>query len=283
MTTRMKPHAGGALGAPLSRYRETVSSALRGCAPAPESLVGRIVGDHMGWWDSQGRPRPAVAGKLFRPCLCLWACEACGGSVESALPVACAIELAHNFTLVHDDIQDGDRERRSRPTVWSIWGVAEGINAGDALQILSMRQFTEAGRLPERRLQLTLERAGRLLGLAFQLRDDWLGVWGDPALTGKSCNGDLARRKQTYPVVAAAATASPTQRAELRSLYRRGEAGSAQRLRELLEQLGGPQLTESAAEAPAAAAVAAVRSSALRPDRVEEFADVARYVATRNS
>ena len=300
----------------------------------------------MGWWDPEGRPVAAKSAKLLRSCLCLWACEACGGTVASALPAACALELAHNLTLVHDDIQDGDSERRGRPTVWSVWGTAQGINAVDALQILSMRLLTEPEGDPRRRLvaahviasalleviegqcldvgleggppaseatyrrlalaktgallgaslragaimagapsdlQLALERAGRLLGLAFQLRDDWLGVWGDSSLTGKSCDGDLARRKQTYPVVAAYAAASRAQREELRRLYRTREPGGVQRLRQLLEELGGAELTAGAARAPARSAVAAIESTALCRDRGEEFADVANYVASRNS
>ena len=72
-------------------------------------------------------------GKRFRPLLCLLLYEGLTGDYRPALPVAAAIELMHSFTLVHDDIEDGDPLRRSRPAVWKLCGVAQGINVGDAL------------------------------------------------------------------------------------------------------------------------------------------------------
>src|SRR3989441_5346125 len=91
---------------------------------------------HLGWEDAEGRPQD-VGGKGLRPTLCLLACEAAGGDWHRALPVAAAVELVHNFSLIHDDIQDRDSERHHRPTVWSIWGEAQAINAGDALLLLA--------------------------------------------------------------------------------------------------------------------------------------------------
>jgi geranylgeranyl diphosphate synthase type I len=104
---------------------------------------------HLGWLDQQLHPTDGHPGKLLRPKLLLlsyelaWAQEqtsSTGSSAPSlrpALPAAAAIELAHNFTLLHDDIQDGDVERRHRPTVWSVWGVPRAILVGDALLALS--------------------------------------------------------------------------------------------------------------------------------------------------
>src|SRR5438093_4028130 len=91
---------------------------------------------HLGWEDAEGRPQEA-GGKGLRPALCLLACEAAGGDWHRALPAAAAVELIHNFSLIHDDIQDRDQERHHRPTVWSIWGEAQAINAGDALLALA--------------------------------------------------------------------------------------------------------------------------------------------------
>jgi geranylgeranyl pyrophosphate synthase len=70
-------------------------------------------------------------GKRLRPALCLMSCEALGGNPKQALPFALAIELMHNFCLIHDDIEDGDRMRRDRPSVWVRYGLAHGINIGD--------------------------------------------------------------------------------------------------------------------------------------------------------
>lgn len=92
---------------------------------------------HMGWRDANLRPADQRTGKWIRPAMCLLACEAAGGDWKRAVPAAAAIELTHNFTLIHDDIQDGDAERRGRPTVWKLWGVPQGINAGDALFVLA--------------------------------------------------------------------------------------------------------------------------------------------------
>jgi geranylgeranyl diphosphate synthase type I len=91
---------------------------------------------HLGWEDQEGRPFNA-GGKGLRPSLCLLACEAVGGQADAALPAAAAVELVHNFSLIHDDIQDRDPERHHRPAVWSVWGEAQAINAGDALLSLA--------------------------------------------------------------------------------------------------------------------------------------------------
>ncbi|HZB96980.1 MAG TPA: polyprenyl synthetase family protein, partial [Candidatus Sulfotelmatobacter sp.] len=261
----------------LTRHTHLIEESLRLAALPPASPLGRMCGYHMGWLDADGSPRDASRGKLIRPSLCVWACESLSAPASQALPAAVALELIHNFTLVHDDIQDGDARRRHRPSVWTVWGQAQGINAGDGLFALAYTSLLARGAHPSRRLKagevisravlevingqcldLTLEgrldtspaaymrmvsaktgallgasleagavlagasarvarsfrRAGRLLGLAFQIRDDWLGVWGDPALTGKGKESDLGRRKITYPIVAAYAGAPASLRRE---------------------------------------------------------------------
>ena len=92
---------------------------------------------HMGWANENLQPLLTNSGKRLRPLLCLLTCEAAGGAPEKALPAASALELVHNFSLVHDDIQDGSPLRRGRRTVWDIWGAAHGINVGDGLFVLS--------------------------------------------------------------------------------------------------------------------------------------------------
>ena len=87
---------------------------------------------HLGLDQTEG-PR----GKRMRPLLGLLAFKSLGGDYRKTLPAAAAVELGHNFSLVHDDIEDADRERRHRPTLWAIWGVPLAINAGDALFALS--------------------------------------------------------------------------------------------------------------------------------------------------
>ncbi|MCB0200451.1 MAG: polyprenyl synthetase family protein, partial [Anaerolineae bacterium] len=86
---------------------------------------------HMGWVDEAFRPAVVNSGKRIRPVLCLLACEAAGAPAERALPAAAALELLHNFSLIHDDIEDDSPTRRHRPTVWALWGRPQAINAGD--------------------------------------------------------------------------------------------------------------------------------------------------------
>jgi geranylgeranyl diphosphate synthase type I len=92
---------------------------------------------HLGWMDAQFRPKHFPPGKRLRPLLCLLACAEVGGDPVQALPAAAAIELLHNFSLIHDDIEDGDEARRHRPTVWKVWGVPQAVNVGDGMFTLA--------------------------------------------------------------------------------------------------------------------------------------------------
>ncbi len=222
---------------------------------------------HLGWKDRQLNPAQVDGGKRLRPLICLLACEALGGEVQRALPAAAAIELLHNFSLVHDDIEDDSAFRRHRETVWYIWGVPQAINVGDGMLILAhlaMESLLEQGVPPAVALKATRildqtclrlcqgqyldlafeERAdvgvdaylsmiggktasliaasaeigamlateeaqaiaacrefGWELGLAFQMIDDLLGIWGEPEVTGKSAASDILSRKKTLPIL----------------------------------------------------------------------------------
>ncbi|MBM3151018.1 MAG: polyprenyl synthetase family protein [Chloroflexi bacterium] len=220
---------------------------------------------HMGW--SGEGAGPEAQGKRIRPLLVLLTAASCGGDWRTALPAAAAVELVHNFSLVHDDIQDQSALRRGRETVWKKWGSAHAINAGDALFILAHRSLLGLrGQVPaetamkagqtlndaclaltggqfmdlsyETRTDLSIEADywpmiagktaallaactqigaitggadesrqeayrsyGHFLGIAFQVQDDYLGIWGDSALTGKSTQSDLATGKKSFPVL----------------------------------------------------------------------------------
>ena len=116
----------------FSRYRPHVDGKLRQAVAKGDLPMYDMLRYHMGWLDEEFHPVNANAGKAVRPALCLFSCEAVGGEWARALPAASAIELVHNFSLVHDDIQDGDTERRHRPTVWYRWGHSHGVNSGSA-------------------------------------------------------------------------------------------------------------------------------------------------------
>lgn len=168
---------------PIPRHRREVDEYLRSrLADQQPSLLNRMIRYHLGWEDAEGRPRDA-GGKGLRPALCLLACEAAGGDWRNALPPAAAVELVHNFSLIHDDIQDRDSERHHRPTVWSIWGEAQAINAGDALlararpvllqladEGVPAATVIEAARvLDESTLEMV---AGQTLDIAFEKQSD---------------------------------------------------------------------------------------------------------------
>ena len=116
---------------------------------------------HLGW-EGEGAG-PEARGKRVRPIIVLLTCAAAGGERQHALPAAAAVELVHNFSLIHDDIQDNSPLRRGRPTVWKQWGVAQAINAGDAMFALAHLSLL---RLEETSLPGIAIQASRILQLA---------------------------------------------------------------------------------------------------------------------
>lgn len=221
----------------------------------------------LGWVDKNDQPYNQLTGKRIRPVLLLLCAEAAGGDWRKALPAAAAVELLHNFSLVHDDIQDNSPTRHNRPTVWQVWGAANAINAGDALFTLAycaLEELSQRGITPEivlktwrilnntlveltrgqhmdmrfehqsevsveeyvsmiqgksaalltacaqigaliasgdETLAQTYADFGLNIGIAFQIHDDILGIWGDPAVTGKSAATDILARKKSLPVL----------------------------------------------------------------------------------
>jgi geranylgeranyl diphosphate synthase type I len=109
---------------------------------APE--IRRLASYHMGWTDPDGNPVESPGGKGIRPTLAVLAAEAAWADAELGVPGGVAVELVHNFSLIHDDIIDTDTERHHRPTVWSVYGIGPAIVAGDALQILAHQVLLES-------------------------------------------------------------------------------------------------------------------------------------------
>lgn len=139
----------------LEKYRKEIDTELKLVLNLRRSPLYNMIRYHLGWIDEEGNRREGSSGKALRPTLCLLACEAVGGDYRRALPTAAAIELIHNYSLIHDDIQDNDRQRRHRPTVWTIWGKPQAINAGTAMRILTnvaLARLGELGINPEKRL-----------------------------------------------------------------------------------------------------------------------------------
>ncbi len=297
----------------MTRHRAEIETALRqavqrASAMAEQSTLSNDlqpfygqIAYHFGWVDTNFLPEQSKSGKLLRPNLLLLAYEAAGawnaaagvdaaninekGYLRRALPAAAAIEMTHNFTLIHDDIEDGDTQRHHRPTLWNVWGVPDAINTGDGLFALSrltlwhvlnegvegniaarlgavldkaclvlsegqyldisfekrqdisvamyedmigrktgilMSCATEMGALLGTRDQETIERLRRFgyaMGIAFQVRDDLLGVWASVEELGKTSAGDIYRRKKSLPILHALEHANKRDRQYLRQVY----------------------------------------------------------------
>ncbi|WP_232666423.1 polyprenyl synthetase family protein [Pseudonocardia sp. TRM90224] len=114
-----------------------VVTALRAAIDRLPPRLRLIAGYHLGWWDQHGEGCSGGAGKVLRSALLLAVCRALGGDVAAARAPAVAIELVHNFTMLHDDVMDRDTVRRHRPTAWTVYGIDDAILAGDALQSLA--------------------------------------------------------------------------------------------------------------------------------------------------
>ncbi len=255
------------------------------------------------------------AGKRMRPLLGLLAYASITGQYAPALPGAAAVELGHNFSLIHDDIEDEDRERRHRPTLWTLHGIPQAINTGDAVFVLSrialhrltslgfsdtkvlrlMRLYDETclalcegqyldiwtsehqilmsvdlyfdmiGRKTAALIAASVE-AGALLatdddevvrryrgfgwalGLAFQLNDDLLGIWGQETTTGKEPS-DLVRHKKTLPVIYALEHAAAADRERLAEIHAMADPNGSEigEAMAILERCGAEDYTRQQA------------------------------------
>ena len=121
----------------FQRYQMSIDRALRDRLSDTNSPVYSLLRYAMGWSDADGTPVSAPQGKALRPTLCLLTCEAICGEYRRALPPAVSLELIHNFSLIHDDIQDRDEYRRHRPTVWKVWGEPMALTAGNVMRIVA--------------------------------------------------------------------------------------------------------------------------------------------------
>ncbi|WP_436496367.1 family 2 encapsulin nanocompartment cargo protein polyprenyl transferase [Actinokineospora sp. HUAS TT18] len=145
----------------LAASRDLVDPALRAAVDTMPESMRHITGYHFGWWDADGEPTAADSGKALRPTLVLCAAEAVGGDPAEAVPAAVAVELVHNFSLLHDDVIDGDLTRRHRPTAWTVFGTSAAILAGDSALTLAMDVLAGAD-------HPAAERATRLLAACVQ-------------------------------------------------------------------------------------------------------------------
>ncbi|MFL6051909.1 MAG: polyprenyl synthetase family protein [Actinoallomurus sp.] len=324
--------------------RPLVEPVLREAVARLDPLTARVAGYHLGWSDPYGRPA-TPGGKALRPALAILSARAAGADVGSCLPAAAAVELVHAFSLLHDDIMDGDRTRRHRPSAWTVFGRSAAMLAGDALLVLAgellLDQGTRGGVWAARGLaaatqrliagqasdlefegrddvsleecrRMSADKTGSLLacscsigamvaegpahlvaalaafgaqaGLAFQLADDLLGIWGVPEVTGKPVLADLRARKKSLPIVAAL-TSGTTAGERLAKLLARPDPLSELELDEaawLVEDAGGRAWAEAEVEHRLDAAERQLAALGLPPGVREEFGDIIRFIASRD-
>ena len=341
------PAAAEPAASALAGTRTLVEPALRAAVGALPDATARPGRYHFGWWDASGQPTEesgAFGGKALRPALALAAAAAVGGDRAAAVPAAVAVELVHNFSLLHDDAMDGDATRRHRPTVWAVFGVDTAILSGDALLAAAIDVLARSGHpatVPAIRalcaavqalidgqaadlrfeqttsvtlddvLQMASQKTGALLGaacslgallgggtpdraallgrfgvrvgLAFQIVDDLLGIWGDPAVTGKPVFSDLRNRKKSLPVLAALTSGTPAGR-ELIGLYERRTPftdADLARVAELVADAGGRAWCHAHRDALLHQAAEALSAAAPAPDAAAELTALAHAATHR--
>ncbi|WP_067821332.1 polyprenyl synthetase family protein [Nocardia inohanensis] len=291
----------------MAGARTAIEPVLRAAVNSLAEPLDRMASYHFGWCDEHGTAIEGKQGKALRPALTFAAAAACGEAGENAVYAAAAVELLHNFSLVHDDVMDTDPMRHGRPTVWRIWGETNATLLGDALQALALGVLSDgmpdevcaeavirlaratvtlcrgqyedcafetratvsvdeylnmaAGKTgallgcacalgalcagADHRVVSAMHTFGNQLGLVFQLVDDAIDIWGDPAVTGKPAHSDLLHRKQSFPVVCALSSGTAPGR-ELARMYASRQpmtAARAAHAADLVEAAGGRQRT----------------------------------------
>lgn len=330
----------------VATARDLVGPALRAAVGGLTPHMSRVAGYHLGWLDAEGREIEGGGGKVLRPALALLSAQAASAAPERGIPGGVAVECVHNFSLLHDDIMDGDRERRHRPTAWTVFTTSSAILAGDALLALAQevlaREGSPEGERAAHRLAAATQRLiagqtadlefegraevslddclamasdktaallacscsigavlagsseefadglagfGSHLGLAFQLVDDVLGIWGSPETTGKPVLSDLRTRKKSLPVVAALSSGTSSG-ARLGRLFAQPATFSEEDLRlaaKLVEDAGGRDWAETEAARQLDRARSCLDDLNVAPTVRHELLDIAHFVMTRNS
>jgi geranylgeranyl diphosphate synthase, type I len=148
----------------LARVREPIQHALRAAVAGILDERMRLIASYqLGWCDGDGTPVPFSGGKGLRPTLAVVSAEAGGGTLEDGLAGAVAVELVHNFSLLHDDVMDRDLERHHRPTGWAVFGEGQAILAGNAMLTRALEALADDGERGRRALPVMLSATQRLI------------------------------------------------------------------------------------------------------------------------
>ena len=333
----------------FTSYRTPVRAELKNVIDSCPPSLRNMLRYHMGWQDEHGHSCQRESGKFIRSTLCLLSCQAVGGDTSQAMPAAAAAELIHNFSLIHDDIEDASYERHHRPTLWRVWGQSQAINAGDAmftLAYLALLKLEEKGIADEKvtnsirmlslaclelcegqyldieyenRLDTTIEDYlnmaakktaalfavstslgaylgggdsklvdffhlfGKELGIAYQICDDILGIWGAKESIGKSTS-DISQKKKTLPVVYGLQNSEGEARKKLKKLYSQKsiEGEDMIEVTKILDQLGARDYAENLAEQHYYKALAQLEATRLGTSRQAPLKETACFLLKRN-
>jgi len=334
----------------FASYRNAVQAELKEIIDGSSLTPYGMLRYHMGWQDERSHPCHRESGKFVRSTLCLLSCQAVGGDTMQILPAAAALELIHNFSLIHDDIEDASRERHHRPTLWKLWGQPQAINAGDAMFSLAYLALLKLGKNGiadnkiihsihmltkaclqlcegqyldidyENRLDITIESYlnmiakktaalmaastslgaylgtedgkvvnslywfGEELGLAYQIYDDVLGVWGVEERVGKSVESDISRRKKTLPVVYGLENSEGEDREKLDKLYAQEhiQGENVSQVVKILDQLGTRDYAQKLAGQYYHQALAQLDATGLDASRQAPLREAARFLLERD-
>jgi len=292
----------------LPELEEEILSSIVNDIPDSYPDLQNMMKYHFGWNENSGGK--SSQGKRIRPLLVMLSCMVCGCEWRKALPGAVSIELIHNFSLIHDDIEDQSSIRRGQKTLWKVFGISQALNTGDAMFSLAQLNMLKLGNKINKSVgfdavhllndtcltltggqnldiafetrdivsedeyfvmiggktaallsascelgaiiaqssnvnRLALHSFGEALGLAFQAWDDWLGIWGDEQLTGKSTSSDLISRKKTLPILYAIQKSKPFEENFLNETI---DEANINKFTQMIEDTGAKEYTEKIAK-----------------------------------
>ncbi len=330
----------------LKEYAEVVDKEMEKLFENRRYLLYDMMRYHLGWLDENLRKVEQYRGKRFRPTLCLLVYSSIAGVYDKALPAAVAIELIHNFSLIHDDIEDMDEERRHKPTVWKLFGIPHAINAGDGMHVLAniaalrlreryvssdkildvleilnnavmnlcegqfldisfqdrdtitMQEYMEmiykkTASLIEASCKIGAILAtddeeivnrfssfGRNIGLAFQIVDDIIGIWGKEEKTGKPVASDIRNKKKSMPIVC---VFESDRRDEIVEIYRKEKLSEEdiEKVLNILNELNILEVCKKEAEKFKKIALEELEKTGIKNESIEKIKTLAEFLIER--
>jgi len=335
----------------FNRFRPEIDSEMKSIISESNLPLYDMLRYHMGWIDEKGNPGTFNKGKFLRATLCMLTCISTGNETEykKALPIAASIELIHNFSLIHDDIQDNDVQRRHRPTLWCLWGKPQAINAGTTMKVLanlailklkdynvSCRRQIEVFKILnesclkmlegqyldisfedksdvnpddylimiEKKTASLIEGAiligaalnldvkdivpfqvfGNYLGIAFQIRDDILGIWGSENKTGKPHASDIRKKKKSFPIVFALKQSPPKIKKDLQKIYARKKINEyhVEKILSYLEIVKAKDFCEEKCRHYYELAIKEIKNLPVSKDYIESYKEISNFLLIRD-